>query len=131
MRGVRARQDAVDDARAERGRDAQVGLAATGADDAGALRGGALERAHDGGADGDDAAAAGARLGDRARGRGGDLERSASGSAASSAGSPVALSPAAWVSEAQRTPRRRSASRISHDSGRPADGISNAQGRAA
>ena len=95
------------------------------------LLGRALERAHDGGPDGDHAAAARARLGDGPRGRRRDVERSGSGSAASIAGSPVALRPAAWVSDAQRTPRRRSASRISQDSGRPADGISNAQGRVA
>src|SRR3954447_5841085 len=67
VRGVGAREDSVDDARAEGGRDAQVGLAAAGADDvrgaAVVLLSGAFERADDGGPDGHHPPVTGARLG--------------------------------------------------------------------
>src|SRR5882724_412696 len=61
----------------------------------------------------------------------GTSKRSGSGSAASSMGSPVAESPAACVTRANCTPRARSFSNTSQRSGRPADGISTAQGREA
>ena len=55
--------------------------------------------------------------------------RSGNGSAASRAGSPVDESPAACVTAASPTPRARSASTTPNVSGRPAEGISIAQGR--
>ena len=111
--------------------DAQVGLAAAGVDDPTLCAGGAFERAHHRGPDRHHPPVARACLGDGPRGRRRDLER---------------------LGERQRGVDRRIAGRaqsgrvgerrptdaaaaqreqISHDSGRPADGISNAQGRVA
>ena len=88
VRGVRARQDAVDHARAERGRDDQVGPAAAGAQHAVVrCRRGALQRAHHGRPDGDDAAAARSRLGHRAHRR--CRDPSATGDAAIDAALPL------------------------------------------
>ncbi|CAM4542597.1 hypothetical protein MYXA107069_36760 [Myxococcus xanthus] len=57
-------------------------------------------------------------------------ERSGQGNAASSAASPVEDSPAAWVSEASRTPCLRSVSSTLQVRGSPAEGASTDQGRA-
>ena len=58
-------------------------------------------------------------------------KRSGSGRAASSAGSPVEERPAAWVTAASLTPRRRASRSTRQVSGRPAEGASDAHGREA
>ena len=58
-------------------------------------------------------------------------DRSGSGSAASSVGSPVDDRPAACVTTASRMPRSRRLTMTSHVRAAPAEGISTAQGRAA
>lgn len=127
---VDARENRIDDANSRAPRDAPCRSAISRAHAPIGI-GGCLEGAHDARADRNDAAAAELRPRDLNRGMLRDGYGSSKGRRESSAGSPVEETPAACVSVAKPTPRRRQAWSVRQSSAKPADGASNATGPAA